>query len=75
MKKNDELLNSLINMATRLDHEVASEFLRSSLEVADGHFDLIRHTLTEREQIRRQRQICQGYILLHLINYSLHTKS
>ena len=68
--KNDELINSLLNMATRLDHELASEFLKSSLEVAEAHFDLIKSTLSEREQIRQQRQITQGYILLILINHA-----
>jgi hypothetical protein len=65
--KNPELLNAIMNAGARLDYDLITQFLSESIEANKAHFDLIKGTLTEHEEIRRLRLICQGSILLSLI--------
>lgn len=60
-------LDAIIRAAERLDPVLVNEFLTSSLDSAQTHYEMIRSTLTEGQRIHHERLICNGYILLHLL--------
>jgi hypothetical protein len=64
---NLQFIDAIIKAADRLDPALTNEFLTSSIETAQMHFDLIKPTLSELQQIRNERIINNASILLCLL--------
>jgi hypothetical protein len=65
-----QLVDSIIKSADLLDLELATEFINFGIASEQAHLDLIRGTLSLQEQIRRERILTQGSILLALIHHT-----
>ena len=63
-----QFVDAIIKAADRLDPVLVNEFMNFSIEAAEAHYEIIKPTISEYRDVRQQRIINTGYILLTLFN-------
>lgn len=62
-----QLIDAIIKAADRLDPLLINEFMTFGIESIEAHFELIKPTLTETQQLHHIRVINTGSIILSLL--------
>ena len=66
--KTIQFIDAIIAAADRLDHNLVNEFMNAGTEAVEAHFEITKETLTELQQLQRQRVMNTGHLLLCLFN-------
>lgn len=62
-----QFVNAIIAAADRLDLELVTAFVNQGLEASQLHLNLVGPTLSGTDQVKQERILNQGVILLHLV--------
>lgn len=66
--KNKAFIKAINDVIDRLDPMLVTQFLTSSIQNADAHFQTISQSLTDNQKIEYQRKVNQGVFLLSAVN-------
>lgn len=62
-----QFIHAITKAADRLDPVLVNEFMNFGVESVQAHYEIIKPTLTEKQQLRHLRVINTGSILLYLL--------
>jgi hypothetical protein len=62
-----EFVDAIIKAADRLDPVLVNEFMTFGIDAIQAHYELIKPTLSEMQQLRNERVINTGAIIFALL--------